>query len=391
MPTGPANTASDFDTSSAALPSVQAAKERAARMAQAELEMEKKARAEAEHRAAAMALRALEAERDARSLAERRLEAEKRATERLQICTQAKTTRNVAATALQSAWRGYWVRACIGHGREELDAYARRIQATFRSKRTREVTKRLKQDQRDRLDYHVCISKSVTPLQSTRPLKRVVFDQAGPLLIGFDSEMKVLEVDPGGPGHKAGVVPGMQLKLFQSDEVDQPFLDLNFVDAMEIMRETPKPWIMTFDSLDDHAHHGRTLKSLVDDIREKLGIQPELSIKAAVEEALVRSETHDIHDTLLHKVHAVCHQLGISTEAQVPESVLISKCYKEDFNGTYDFVDHANGRPHWVQTAAGGAKRHLYFGSNDMWLLRTSHADKLDLLQPSASDFLHRF
>ena len=45
----------DFDSTSASasvVPSVQAAKERAARMAQAELEMEKKARAEAEHRAA---------------------------------------------------------------------------------------------------------------------------------------------------------------------------------------------------------------------------------------------------------------------------------------------------------------------------------------------------
>eukprot|EP01050_Picozoa_sp_SAG11_P031084 SAG11_NODE_9488_length_907_cov_1.280941_1_plen_122_part_10 len=41
-------------------PDVKTAKERAARMAQAELELEKKARAEAEHRAAEMALRALE-------------------------------------------------------------------------------------------------------------------------------------------------------------------------------------------------------------------------------------------------------------------------------------------------------------------------------------------
>ena len=72
-----------------------------------------------------MALRALEAEREARALAERRLEAEKRATERLQrrfvlhdeialtaadvsadlvvyhCRTESKTTRNLAATALQ--------------------------------------------------------------------------------------------------------------------------------------------------------------------------------------------------------------------------------------------------------------------------------------------------
>eukprot|EP01052_Picozoa_sp_SAG31_P077194 SAG31_NODE_36539_length_312_cov_0.971831_1_plen_35_part_01 len=35
---------------------------------------------------------------------------------------------------------------------------------------------------------------------------------------------------------------------------------------MEIMKDTPKPWTMTFETLKETVHDGQTVKFLVDEI-----------------------------------------------------------------------------------------------------------------------------
>jgi hypothetical protein len=366
------------------LPAVQAAKERAVRMAQAELDLEKKARAEAEHRAAEMALRALEAEREARAQVERRLQAERRATDSLQVRTQAKGTRNAAATIVQAAWRGYWIRTCIGHGRSEMDVHARTIQAAFRSKITRKAVVVLRQQKRDEGGYHFSVRREAPTVLPMKRLKTIVFDCDGPLLIGFDKNMSVQEVDEGGPGDLAGVKPGWRLVSIEAAQLDHPvaFQHLGFRQAMGVMRNTRKPWTTTFECDEVRAHRLRTINSLLDEIRSKLDINPASTVQETISAAISQTGASDANQTLHHTISILCHRLQIDVENEPPKVVLLGGCKKPDFDGHYSYVDHANGRPHWAKS--GHTARHLYYGSNDMWLLRKS----FDINDPNASAFL---
>ena len=46
-----------------------------------------------------------------------------------------------AATRIQAAWRGFWVRSCLKAGRQHLSLHATKIQAAFRGLRARQETK----------------------------------------------------------------------------------------------------------------------------------------------------------------------------------------------------------------------------------------------------------
>ena len=354
------------------IPAVLEAKKRAARMAKDELQLEKDARAVAEQRAAEMALKALESEREAREQAEERLRVEQKVSHDLHAAKGGKKeSRIAAAVTIQKMWRGWWIRKLLSDGMEELNAPIRKVQAMWRAAKVRKAVRLAVRQNRERLEHHVCIHKTTATLRPTRVLRLVEFAEpksAGPLGLNFDDDLRVAE-PVGERAAAAGVIAGMQLVLFQGEPMEGRSVE----DVHPLFAATARPWKMSFQTPDGYLHEGRTLRSMVDALRSELGhrgqhIEASLPIIATVDRAVEITGVPDVHRTLYAKACAVCHHLDIDTENEPIKPLTLSGCLKSEFNGDYVFVGEANGRPHWRQPTTDG--RHLYWGSNGMWLLR---------------------
>jgi hypothetical protein len=153
----------------------------------------------------------------------------------------------------------------------------------------------------------------------------------------------------------------------------------------QAMRASPRPWIMCFQGTSQEEHRGRTIKSLLYEIQGKLGIADATSARDVVVKAVRETGIADVHATLHSTVFALCHHLGISTLESEHQPLVLSSCLKSEFDGIYEYVGDANGRPHWAQPGRQG--RHLFFGCNHMWLLRR----RFILSDPNASAFFDPF
>lgn len=347
------------------IPAVVEARERAVRMARNELQMTRAAREKAELNAAKMCQLALEGETEARQQAERRLRAEEEYTRKAALQTTIGAQRRQAATVIQKHWRGWWLRKCFAEGLAELRRPIQKVQAMWRAAKIRKTVRLAVAQHREQKDYHYCIDKSLLETEPLCPntVLRIVDVPAdsGKLGLNLDPDGNIVAEPVGEKAASLGMMPGMKLIAFQDESVD----GVPGQEVSALMRATPRPWKMSFQMPDHHRHEGRTLRSMVDDIRLELGIDSTLSIVESVNKAVEITKVADAHSTLHHRCCAVCHHLGIDTENEPVKPLRLIGCLKPDYNGEYVFVGEANGRPHWQSTTG----YHLWWGQGK-WLLR---------------------
>ena len=361
------------------IPAVLEARERAVRMAQNELEMVRKARQEAELKAAEMCQMALLTEKEARQQAEERLRAEEEYTRKKALQTSHGGVRREAAVTIQKIWRGWWLRKCFEEGMAELRRPIEKMQSMWRAAKIRKAVRLAVAQHREKIAHHVCIDKALAqkePLHPSTVLRIVEVDFEGPLGIRFEeTPTGSVVVEP--VGEKAAslnVVPGMHLIAFQGGDSlsSQSVAGQPHAEVTALLRSTDRPWKMSFQMPPHHRHKGRTLRSMVEDICLELGIDASLSIMEAVDKAVEITQVADAHSTLHHRCCSVCHHLGIETENEPIKPPSLTGCLKPEFNGDYVFVAEANGRPHWQSTTG----YHLWWGVNDTWLLRRTFDPK---------------
>ena len=262
-------------------------------------------------------------------------------------------------------------------GVKRLEMYARQLQAAWRGSKVRLAFQALKDELQGQQQYNIRLQ--IPDAELTRPsgtLRQVQFSNQGPLGFAFDAQLQVVEVDHGSAGELAGVRVGWVLFMFNG----RPMTNFSREDIVALMTATPRPWFLTFQMTDAEEHDGRSFRNLVDAIQQNLDIDPGLSIKDTVAEAIRLSGVANMQQSLHSTVLSLCYHLKINPSAEPIPSIYLSGCLNGEFDAKYDYIGEANGKPHW---ASADDAKHLFYGCNYMWLLRRT----FELGDPNATAF----